>query len=293
MSKITKTTKENIKRLNNIIENSINVCKCCNIPMPSWIELSIIDYCNRKCIFCPKSDDSIAPNQKHLYMSLNLAKKLLKDIETIKYNGTIVLCGYGEPMASPIVMDIIKELSIYCRVEIVTNGDYLTKEKIIELYNAGISYINISVYEGQKRFEDIEKMFSNLNVEKIKYILRDRWYGQEKDYGLKLTNRAGTTNVGNQPKINTNTQCYYPFYSMTIDWNGDVLLCPQDWQRRIKLGNINNNSLHDIWIGEGYKKHRTLLFNGTRTILPCSLCNCDGKLHGKNHSKLFFKGKNV
>ena len=25
---------------------------------------------------------------------------------------------------------------------------------------------------------------------------------------------------------------------MLIDWNGDVFLCPQDWQRRQTMGNI-------------------------------------------------------
>ena len=29
-------------------------------------------------------------------------------------------------------------------------------------------------------------------------ILRDRWHGADKDYGLKLTNRTGTIDIGNQ-----------------------------------------------------------------------------------------------
>ena len=27
--------------------------------------------------------------------------------------------------------------------------------------------------------------------------------------------------------------CYYTHYSMMIDWNGDVYLCTQDWQRKV------------------------------------------------------------
>ena len=30
--------------------------------MPTWIELSLIDVCNRKCTFCPKSNENIAPD---------------------------------------------------------------------------------------------------------------------------------------------------------------------------------------------------------------------------------------
>ena len=31
-----------------------------DIPMPSWVELSLIDVCNRKCSFCPKVDETVA-----------------------------------------------------------------------------------------------------------------------------------------------------------------------------------------------------------------------------------------
>ena len=30
---------------------------------------------------------------------------------------------------------------------------------------------------------------------------------------------------------------------MTIDWNGDILVCMQDWNKKIKFGNIQANSL--------------------------------------------------
>ena len=35
--------------------------------------------------------------------------------------------------------------------------------------------------------------------------------------------------------------CYYPSYTF-LDYNGDVLMCPHDWGKRI-LGNLKNNSL--------------------------------------------------
>ena len=43
-------------------------------------------------------------------------------------------------------------------------------------------------------------MVEESNVPKDFVILRDRWY-DEKDYGLKLTNRTGTINIGDQEKI--------------------------------------------------------------------------------------------
>ena len=53
------TIKKNLKRRSLFVDK---VIKFNNIPIPSWIELSLIDVCNRKCSFCPKSNNSIAPD---------------------------------------------------------------------------------------------------------------------------------------------------------------------------------------------------------------------------------------
>ena len=58
--KQVKAIKINIKRRTVIVDDKIVFKK--KIPLPSWIELSIIDVCNRTCSFCPKSDPSIAPD---------------------------------------------------------------------------------------------------------------------------------------------------------------------------------------------------------------------------------------
>ena len=57
-------------------------------------------------------------------------------------------------------------------------------------------------------------------------ILRHTWYDENDDFGLLLTNRAGTIDYGRQPEIDKNKACYYPSYTTLIDWNGDIFLCP-------------------------------------------------------------------
>ena len=68
-----------------------------SVPIPSWIELSIIDVCNRSCSFCPKADPKVAPNT-YQKMSMLLIEKLTNDLKKINYQGSVTLCGYGEPM---------------------------------------------------------------------------------------------------------------------------------------------------------------------------------------------------
>ena len=54
------TIQNNINRKKPILDREPQIFK--GIPIPSWIELSLIDVCNRSCSFCPKSDESVAPN---------------------------------------------------------------------------------------------------------------------------------------------------------------------------------------------------------------------------------------
>ena len=128
-------------------------------------------------------------------------------------------------------------------------------------------------------------MVFDSGVPKDFVILRDRWYDEKKDYGIKLTNRTGTIKIGNQPENNSYTKCYYPSYQALIDWNGDVFLCPQDWQRRITMGNIMQQSLFDIWVGKILSRYRKDLLKGCRKQSPCNKCNAEGTLLGKNHAK--------
>lgn len=285
MSKLTTTTKDNLIRIESLIKNSDISCSCCNKPLPSWIEISLIDFCTRACIFCPKGNDHIAPNQKFNFMPLELIKKIAADLKTVGFRGTIMLAGYGEPLASPLFLGAVKEFSTISRVETVTNGDLLTGAKLEKMLDLGLSFVSVSVYDGPEQHEYLTNLFVKMGIPKTKYILRDRWYNSSKDFGVKLTNRAGVINVGNQDGLKKNQPCFYPHYSMTIDWNGDVFLCPQDWHRRVRCGNISFKSVHDVWVGSFYRKYRTKLFKGDRSLFPCNECNCSGNLHGKEQAE--------
>ena len=125
--KLNPTIKKNLKRRTIIVDDNVYMYK--NYPMPTWVELSLIDVCNRACTFCPKVDPSIAPNT-YQQMNRNLIDKVHDELKEIKYKGAIALCGYGEPLLHKDISYIVEKLSNVAPVEIITNGDVLTKEKI-------------------------------------------------------------------------------------------------------------------------------------------------------------------
>lgn len=281
-----KTIEVNIKRRTVIVDDVLSKYK--GSPIPSWIELSIIDVCNRSCSFCPKSDPKVAPDT-YQKMQMNLINKLAQELKEIDYKGSVVLCGYGEPMLHKNINIISKKLSEVAYVEIVTNGDTLSSKQIKDLYINNVNKLLISMYDGEHQRKKFQEMVEQSKVPKDFVILRDRWYDEKKDYGLKLTNRGGTINVGDQEEVGKFKKCFYPSYQFLIDWNGDIFLCPQDWQRRVTMGNMMQEHIFDIWTNKIMTKYRKNLINGKRDDSPCSMCNAEGTILGKNHANEWAK----
>ena len=284
------TILKNINRKKPILDRVPQLFK--GIPIPSWIELSLIDVCNRACSFCPKSDESIAPNT-HQRMTMTLIDKLVEDLKKINYEGAFCLCGYGEPMLHKEFYEIINKLGVVGGVEIITNGDLVNKKTLIKLFDSKATKLIISLYDGPEQVIKFKALIKELNIPEDFVILRDRWYSDKIDYGVKLTNRVGTVSVGNQPDVKdyTKTKCFYTAYQMLIDWNGDVFLCPQDWQRRQTMGNIMQSDIFDIWKGPILSKYRRKLLGGDRNLNPCNQCNADGMVYGKSHYNAWNKIK--
>lgn len=283
-----KTTKEEIYRetiLKNIERKShyadhVQIIE--GTPLFSWLDINPTELCNRKCEFCPRVDPALYPNQ-NLNISVELCRKIAAELRTYNYTGSVVFSGYGEPLLHPKIVDIAACFGKDIHTEIVTNGDRLTKELIKDLVGVGVDKFVISLYDGPQQIEHFKNMYKEAGVSENYYFLRDRWYSCDEDYGVKLTNRAGVVLKGNQAAVDINRPCYYPHYSMMIDWNGDVLLCVQDWNKKVTMGNVHAQSLFETWTSVNFQRYRESLGTGNRRLLSCEKCNANGMLHGYKH----------
>ena len=215
-------------------------------PLFSWIDINPTELCNRTCAFCPRHDPAEYPNQ-NLHMTIELGQKMAEELASIDYQGAVTFSGYGEPLLHPEISDLIGQFtSRGVRTEVVTNGDPLTPELIQEISGSGPVFFVVSMYDGMHQKEYFQDIFNQANIDASSYLLRDRWYDESSEFGLKLTNRAGVYSSSTFSSHTIDYQkrpCFYPSYSMTIDWNGDVLLCVQDWNKRVKFGNLNSQRI--------------------------------------------------
>ncbi len=59
-----------------------------------------------------------------------------------------------------------------------------------------------------------------------------------------------------------NQYCEYPWLSLTVMADGNVVPCTQVSNSELVLGNVNDNSLEDIWNGKKYKEFRKMHVTG-------------------------------
>ena len=279
-----KTIQNNINRKKPILDRDPQFYK--NVPLPSWIELSLIDVCNRICSFCPKSDFDIAPNT-YQKMNLKFINKLYEDLKEIGFQGAFSICGYGEPLLHKDLVQFVNIIGELGGVEIVTNGDPLKPSLLKKIFESKATKLIVSMYDGEHQIDYFEKMINETGIDKDFVVLRNRWHNADEDFGVKLTNRVGNIKIGEQKKIDVNRGCYYSSYQLLIDWNGNVYLCPQDWDRRLPVGNVMQDHFFEVWSGKIMNKYRIKHLTEKRDISPCNKCNADGKIHGHKHAKVW------
>lgn len=255
------------------------------------VEINTTELCNRTCFFCPRHDPKVFPN-RNLHMTPKGARTIAKELNRFGYKGKISFSGFGENFLNKLFNRIIFHFNLYlpnATLECNTNGDRLTTEYAKELFDSGLDLLYINLYDGVDQIEHFDSIMEPFPKEKYKY----RAHYNEEDYGLFLNNRSGTIDwIGIDDEdvaMLRGKPCYYPFYKMFIDWNGDVLFCSNDWGREHIIGNLLQQTLEDVWFGKPMKKIRARLAKGDRNQSPCNKCSVNGTLFGEKSFNLIME----
>ncbi|MDR2410638.1 MAG: SPASM domain-containing protein [Bacteroidales bacterium] len=154
--------------------------------------------------------------------------------------------------------DYHKIMPNLCYDDIISKIEYLISinrdnQNLIDIKIVIILYPEIdmknTVSEIEKHFPDIEVFTfgfldraSNLENLKNKKVLEDE---ESKDFILQ------------------GCDLNRPFERVCILSNGKVILCSQDWDREVELGNVSHQNIFDIWNGELFEKERCRIVGKT------------------------------
>ncbi|MFA6088651.1 MAG: SPASM domain-containing protein [Candidatus Woesearchaeota archaeon] len=225
----------------------------------------------------------------------------------------IVLHGFGEPVLDKL---ICKRIELLANKNIPTyfscNPSNLKLDKIDSVFKSGLNFLKFSLESTddteQKRIrgnasnftESCEKIFRILDKKHSKgysttLVISIIDINPKKDEFEKFQETFKNTDIYIYKKAqdckwykdNTNKLtsihwlefCQFPWSSMTVYSNGDVVPCTQDCNADIKLGNVKETDLIDIWNGNCYKKFRNTHCEKSSSLRCHNVC--DMKVVGK------------
>ncbi|MAG38845.1 hypothetical protein CMO90_02045 [Candidatus Woesearchaeota archaeon] len=260
---------------------------------PEKVMIQTSSFCNSDCIMCPYKETSKEVSQGQMDWKVfkkitneckkNDVKRILLYLmnEPLMDKDIVKKINYAKRKNPKTI------------VHIVSNGSILNKKTSKKIIKSKLDYIELSVhgmttktYEKIMRGLDFKKTIKEITkfIELAKEYRKDENYinikllnvknllnKKEKEEAKKFWNDLGVKNVnyfeapisraGNIDwlKINLKKEvngCNSIWRNEMIHilYNGDVVLCCMDWKRKNILGNVNKQSLNDIWNSEKYLK---------------------------------------
>jgi radical SAM protein with 4Fe4S-binding SPASM domain len=300
------------------LENRTRLETVIPLDAPFLVFLDPSDICNFQCKFCPTGNKALMKKIKRHsgLMDIGLYKKIIDDLCAFDHPIKVLrLYKDGEPLLHPRLADMIryaKERGCALQVDTTTNASLLGPEKNLELVDAGLDRIHISLEglsdKAYREFSGCDVNFNKL-VENIRHlyehkkqclvcikIVGDNLSEDERKRFLEIfgdiADRIFIEHIAPcWPKFEMNhvvpnadvgiygqeikavDVCPYVFYSLSINSDGKVSLCFLDWSRKLILGDLNKESFKDIWNGEALFEYRRMhLLNKRKEHPICGAC---------------------
>jgi len=301
--------------------------------LPSFMIIEPTNFCNLKCIMCPYP----SMVRKKTHMDFDLYKDIINQVQN--HVEFIWLHLYSESLLNENIYKMIDYAeNRNVKTGLSTNATLLNDKNINLLLNTQLDILIIAMdglkkdtYENIRRGATFEKTKSNIenfmyhkncSGSKMKVVMQCINMKQTKDeinifknYWSKFKfeniliknfhNFAGqidSINILNNVENNKNTGnkiCYEPWTGITVQSNGDVVPCCNDYDGRYLIGNCNTEPIKKLWNNDKTQELRRMFIkNSSRSgtlyencSTPCTkkenLSNCNPFESYTFHSKHF------
>ena len=237
-------------------------------PLFKEIEIETINRCNGSCLDC--SCNKFSDKRIFKIMDNDLFFNIIRQLNELKFDGTIRLFSNNEPLLDKRIYDFIKYAKNNipkAKICLTTNGKLLTLNKFQKLISALDSLV-IDCYneEDENNLKNVYDYISDKpdlkSIIKFQYIL-------EHDIRSNRALQAPNRRMLQKHKI----PCLYPFIQLVVRSDGCVSLCCNDSQGIYTLGDTNKEKLYDIWYGKAYENLRYNMLNNLNNLYPCVYCD--------------------
>jgi radical SAM protein with 4Fe4S-binding SPASM domain len=262
--------------------------------MFNTVAIETYSKCDNKCPFCPVAYKP----RKDYFMEATTVIHTIQQLEDLRYTGHIHWHFFNEPTLDPNLSSYIAVAAKHlpkCYQVVSTNGNQLTVEMVNQLREAGVNAIVVNKYNNGPKLAAV--------LDKLKGLKSDAWarghgiykgkrpfsisvldktfyYRKEtcKNRKYRMNNRGGNIEKFLPAlKEPLKKKCVRPFRQLEINAWGDVAICCQDYNVDVKLGNVNETPIWDIWTSKIAEKYRKELRKGNRKNLKfCNKCDFDG-----------------
>lgn len=224
--------------------------------------------CNfNQCWYCP---NSITPRGDQ-EMSDGVYKTFVSQLSKIGrhgFRGLFAPVFYNEPL---LMGSRLTDMMAYARrslplasIQVFTNGTLITPEFYTNLVRAGVDKITITRHPGARR-DRIENLLTKLPSEEVKTHIVDRTLD-----GIKLWERA-PIKIPNDKVLHLE-RCPMASSQLTVDWQGKVIFCCNNFAADHIEGEITKKDLQTIWKDKEFTKQRENARRGIFTLTLCRQC---------------------
>ena len=290
---------------------------------PMMLVLSFVYPCNALCPHCPYTNSEIRREYRDMpYMPEETFLKIAE--ESGPHGAYLRISGGGEPMLHPKGTELLVAAKrLGCRIGLITNGSLIDEKNSRALLEAEIDMIEFSVdacdpdtyarvrkgLEWQVLVDNAKRMLelreqtgssskivasavnqTGVDLDEVETF----WIGEVGldnlikrkflTWGINTT-LDGSSSADPSAYLDTETvPCPFIFERLNIDTRGNVMICGYDISANTRCGNVNSESIKDIWLGPAFEFYRSKHLNGEGNDIPlCSGCP-DWKYRSWHHN---------
>lgn len=268
---------------------------------PNTVKVEMTEGCNLRCGMCGIQGIREKAGGPYSFMPVEMAQQIAVKMATAGWRSKIEFTLRGEPLMNPnaaaIVAAFRKELPRQ-HIMITSNAIPLLRggvhKNVGELFEAGLNILALDAYRNSAKAIEQVRQINSIPIHdynesgegrspykrvkaKEQFIVIIQDFETAVMGGAKVGTKIGNNHCGAGMPYTAAPlakRCARPFRELTVRWDGNVMLCCNDWRGVYKCGNISDyETIDELWNNAAFLAARKKLYHRDRDFGACKGCD--------------------